>query len=118
MRLRPLPPGVAVISEAMARFYWPNESPIGNRLREDNHGVGAADPWLTIVGVVGDVKCRGLRQNPDGYPDVYFPWLQAPNKNMCLAVRSHIDPSGQIAAIRNELKKLDPQLPVYGVTAM
>jgi putative ABC transport system permease protein len=111
-------PGVAVISEAMARRYWPNESPIGKRLREDNHGVGAADPWRTIVGVVGDVKYRGLRQNLDGYPDVYFPWLQAPNKNLYLAVRSNIDSYRQVSALRNELKKLDPQLPVYGVTTM
>jgi putative ABC transport system permease protein len=107
-------PGVVVISEAMARRYWPNESPIGKRLRE----TGPEDQWLSIIGVVGEVKYRGLPQNPNADPDVYFPMLQAPVRDLNLAVRAGVDPDSLVAAVRGVLKNLDPDLPAYGVTTM
>ena len=114
----PKAPGVVIISEAMARRYWPNEGPIGKRLREDSHGVSTPDPWLTIVGVAAEVKYRGLPQNPNADPDVYFPLQQAPNRDLFLAVRSGVDPDGLVTAARGALQKLDPDLPAYNVTTM
>ncbi|HEY8460662.1 MAG TPA: ABC transporter permease, partial [Blastocatellia bacterium] len=84
-------PGVAIISEGMARRYWPNEDPIGKRLRDNG-------PWLSIVGVAREIKYRALSQNPDADPDVYFPLSQRPNGYLFLAVRSDADPNGMIAA--------------------
>jgi putative ABC transport system permease protein len=107
-------PNVVIISEALARRYWPGEDPIGKRLREE----GADNPWCSVVGVVADVKYRGLPQNPNADPDVYFPLLQRPNNNLSLAVRTEADPASLTAAIRSELQKLDPDLPVFGVTTM
>jgi putative ABC transport system permease protein len=111
-------PGVAIISEAMARRYWPNEDPIGKRLREDSRGTPTPNPWLSIVGVVGDVKYRGLPQNPNADPDVYIPLPQAPVGNLFLAARSGVDPNSLVAAVRGVLQKLDPNLPAYEVTTM
>jgi predicted permease len=111
-------PGVAIISEAMARRYWPNEDPIGKRLREDSRGSATPAPWLTIVGVVGEVKYRGLPHNPNTDPDVYFPLPQAPIRDLYLAVRSNADTGNLVGAVRAELQKLDPSLPVYGVRTM
>jgi putative ABC transport system permease protein len=111
-------PGVAIISEAMARRYWPNEDPIGKRLREDNRGAPTPAPWLEIVGVVGEVKYRGLPQNPNADPDVYFPLPQSPVGNLFLAARSGVDPNSLVAAVRGVLRELDPNLPVYDVTTM
>jgi predicted permease len=107
-------PGVVIISEALARRYWPGEDPIGKRLRE----AGRENPWFSIVGIVADVKYRGLPQNPNADPDVYFPLQQRPTNNLSLAVRSESDPTSLTAAIRGELQKLDPNLPVYNVTTM
>jgi len=107
-------PGVVIISEAMSRRYWPNEDPIGKRLRETDAGA----PWLSIVGVVGEVKYRGLPQNPNADPDVYFPLLQAPNRDLSLAMRSSVDPDSLVAAARGVLQKLDPDLPAYDVRTM
>jgi putative ABC transport system permease protein len=107
-------PRVVIISETMARRYWPNEDPLGKRLRE----TGAGDPWLSIVGVVGEVKYRGLPQNPNADPDVYFPLMQEPNKDLFLVVRSSGDPNSLVAAVRGVLQKLDPDLPAYNVTTM
>lgn len=111
-------PGVVIISEAMARRYWPNEDPIGKRLREDSHGSPTPEPWLSIVGVVADVKYRGLPQNPNADPDVYYPLLQAPARNLFLAMRASIDPESLVAAVRGVLQKLDPDLPAYSVATM
>lgn len=111
-------PGVVIISEAMARRYWPNEDPIGKRLREDSHGSSVTSPWLSIVGVVGEVKYRGLPQNPNNDPDVYFSWLQTPVRDLLIAVRAGADPDTLVPAVRGALQKLDPELPVYGVTTM
>jgi predicted permease len=107
-------PGVVIISEALARRYWPNADPIGKRLRE----TGSENPWLSIVGVAKDVKYRGLPQNPNADPDVYFPLLQRPTNNLSLVVRTEADPTSLSAAIRGELQKLDPNLPIYNVTTM
>jgi putative ABC transport system permease protein len=111
-------PGVAIISETMARRYWPDEDPIGKRLREDNRGDPTPSPWRLIVGVVGEVKYRGLPQNPNADPDVYFPLAQAPVGNLFLAARSGVDPNSLVAAVRGVLQKLDPNLPAYEVTTM
>ena len=111
-------PGVVIISEALAHRYWPNEDPIGKRLREDSHGSPTPDPWLSIVGVVGEVKYRGLPQNPNADPDVYFPLLQAPNRDLFLVARASVDPNSLVAAARGVLQKLDSDLPIYSVTMM
>jgi len=107
-------PGVVIISEALARRYWPGADPIGKRLRES----GSEKPWLSIVGVAEDVKYRGLPQNPNADPDVYFPLLQRSVNNLCVAVRTEADPTSPTATIRSQLQKLDPKLPVYGFTTM
>jgi putative ABC transport system permease protein len=105
-------PGVVIISEAMARRHWPNEDPIGKRLRE------AGPQWRSIVGVVGEVKYRELPQNPNADPDVYFPLPQRPNGNLFLAIRSDVDPNSMIAAVRGVLRELDADLPAYDVMTM
>ncbi|MGH9935731.1 MAG: ABC transporter permease, partial [Blastocatellia bacterium] len=107
-------PGVAIVSEAVAQRYWPNENPLGKRLRPG----GAPGAWLSIVGVAREVKYRGLPQNPNTDPDVFFPLPQAPRRDLSLVMRSHVDPASLVAAVRGELKKLDPDLPVYSVTTM
>jgi putative ABC transport system permease protein len=108
-------PGVVIVSEALARRYWPGEDAIGKRLQE----TGAPDhPWRSIVGIAADVKYRGLPQNPNADPDIYLPLLQRPNNSLSLAVRAKADPASLTASIRSELQKFAPDLPVYGVTTM
>ena len=111
-------PGVVIISEAMARRYWPDEDPIGKRLREDSHGSPTPGPWMSIIGVAGEVKYRGLPQNPNTDPDVYYSLPQWPRADLFLAVRTDVETDSLVAAVRAELQKLDPNLPAYGVTTM
>jgi len=111
-------PNVVVISESMAEHFWPNQDPIGKRFREDSHGQTTPEPWLSVIGVVGEVKHRGLPNNPNSDPDVYFPWSQIPARELNLAIRSSVDPNALVNAVRNALHELDPNLPVYSVGTM
>ena len=61
----PTAPPVAIVSAALARQYWPGESPIGKRLRFDDN---PKKPWFTVVGIVGDVRQLGLRRTGAGAP--------------------------------------------------
>ena len=113
-RLDQLP--VAVVNEALARREWPGESPLGKQIqlgtRDDNA------PWITIVGVVGDVRQRSLDLEPA--PQIYLAHAQSddPPSYMTLVVHTSL-PSALVA---NEVRRLatgiDPGVPVYGIKTL
>jgi putative ABC transport system permease protein len=100
----PQPIPTAIINEAMARQYWPNEDPLGKRLRI------VESPWLTIVGVVGDVHHTGLHVKPN--PEIYLSDLQEPSSTLAVMMRTSIDPVQLSAAARHEIQQIDKELPV------
>jgi putative ABC transport system permease protein len=100
----PQPIPAVIINEAMAKQYFPNEDPIGKRLRI------IASPWLTVVGVVGDVHHTGLNTQPN--PEIYLSHQQEPSGALAVMVRASGDPHLLISAARQELKLLDRDLPV------
>ena len=102
---------VVVIDENMARTYWPNEDPVGKRLKR-----GGDSPWMTIVGVVASVKQYAL--DTDSRVALYNVHTQAPSGTMYLAVRTTADPSGVAAAATREARTLEPNAPVYDVKTM
>ena len=97
-----------IINETMARLYWPNEDPVGKRMRI------IFSPWLTIVGVVGDVRHNGLNTPPN--PEMYLSHLQEPQSAMALMARTAGDPLQLAAAAREQLKAMDKELPVTVTT--
>ncbi|HEX8190085.1 MAG TPA: ABC transporter permease [Pyrinomonadaceae bacterium] len=105
---------VTVVDERLARTFWPGESPLGKRVRfgppESN------EPWHTVVGVVGEVR----HERPDAATrmSVYIPHQQAPVRQMTLAVRTGGDPAGLAAAVRSQVRELDPDQPVTDVRTM
>jgi predicted permease len=106
-------PPVAVIDENMAHSYWPNADPIGKRIKLG--GLDNKNPWLTIVGVVGNVKQYAL--DTDSRVALYLPHEQEPNGTMYLVVRTN-DPSAAATAVEREVHALDPNAPVYDVKTM
>ena len=104
--------GVVIINETMARRYWPDEDPLGKRLRVDTEGT----PWMEIVGVVGDVKHFGLDSQPKA--EIYVPYSRDPWPFMTLVVRSTTEPSGLSTAMRNEVWAVDRDLPVPDIKTM
>ena len=97
-----------IINETMARLYWPNEDPIGKRIRI------IWSPWLTIVGVVGDVRHTGLNTPPN--PEMYLSQLQEPQSSMAVLARTTGDPLQLAVAAREQLKAMDKDLPVTVTT--
>ncbi len=106
-------PPVVIINQALATRYWPNESPLGKRLRLPTQ---EGPVWATIVGIVGDLHHRGLDQPVK--PEFYVPLSQAPYPAVILAARSQQDPSGLTNAIRGAVQAIDPTLPIAHVRTL
>lgn len=109
-------PLVVIISDSMARRYWPSEDPIGKRIRVRSSN--SQGPWISIVGIAGDAKFRSLTEPSTFDPDVYFPLAQFPTRRLDLLIRTSVDPANLIRAIRQEVVKIDPGLPVYDLMTM
>jgi predicted permease len=111
-------PGVAVVSQAVARAIWPGEYPIGKRITMEDHP--KPRDWLTIVGVVGDVKQQGLTKKPD--PAIYQSYNQAVRpffvSHMTFVVRTAANPSSVAAAMRGALQEVDKDQPVQSIATM
>ncbi|MCI0391389.1 MAG: ABC transporter permease [Acidobacteria bacterium] len=106
-------PFATVISETMARRYFPNEDPLGKRI---NLGDPQTSPWRTIVGIVGDVRNEGLSAEPN--PQMYAPFTQVTPRSLSLIVRGAGDPTGLIAGVRSTVAGLDRDLPLYNVRTL
>jgi predicted permease len=105
---------VAVIDERMAREYWPNGDAVGHRFRLG--GAGSTNPWVTVVGVVGRVKQYSL--DADDRIALYLPHEQFTARAMNLTIRGAGDAGALAAAIRGELRVIDPELPAYQARTM
>jgi predicted permease len=109
-------PRVVVVDEHMADQLWPGADPVGKRIRTGGFDATADAPWMTVVGVVGRVKHDGLDSDPR--IAFYLPHAQAPTRVLNVVVRSATDPAGVAAAVRRELRQVDPDLPLHGVRTM
>ncbi|HLJ47531.1 MAG TPA: ABC transporter permease [Bryobacteraceae bacterium] len=110
-------PRVAILDESTARRYWPDRDAVGRRLRL---GQG---PWLTVVGIVKDIKHDGL--DIEGVPHVYVPMCQkfdaAPGvvfRDFSIVLRTALPASTLEQRIRHDVQAIDPGLPVYDVASM
>jgi len=106
-------PAVIVISESMARRFWPGENPIGKRLTMSF----SPEKSREVVGVVGDVKDDGLGVL-DPVTTLYVPLAQQPSPYMSLVVRTSSPPSALISAISNAVHEVDRQQPMLDVITM
>jgi predicted permease len=104
-------PRVAVINAEAARRFWPGRDPIGARIT-----TGDTTDYMTIVGVVADVRQEGMSAKP--YPQLYGVAAQNPMRAMYVVVRTAGDPNALAGAMRRAVAALDPQLPVYNVATM
>jgi putative ABC transport system permease protein len=107
-------PDVALINSTMARRFWANGDPIGKRFLWGHPDTDKK--WFTIVGVVADTKLYGL-DNPARL-EIYYPYLQRPNSDMNLVVRSAVDPSSLTASIRAAVATIDKDQPIFAVHTM
>jgi predicted permease len=104
---------VAIIDETTARSYWGSSDPLGRRLRFAQF---ANVPWLSIVGVVKDVKHDGLEV--DGVPHIYVSMYQRQSRVMSIVLRTSLPASLLEPQIRREVQSVDPGLPLFNVRSM
>lgn len=108
-------PQVAIISDLAARRYWPNEEPLGRRIKRG--GSGAADsPWLTIVGVAADVRQSWF--DKEIRPQLYLPYLQAPQPTMSFLLRTSSDPLSLVPAARFHIHAVDRDQPIEQIKTL
>jgi putative ABC transport system permease protein len=115
-------PGVVIINQAMAGRFWPNEDPVGKRVNSSARNIGPLGRVIPkslefeIVGIVGDEKNSGL--NAKAEPAIYFSHTQFAYRSMSVVVRTASTPMSVATAVRNEVWKVDSDLPVSNLKAM
>lgn len=105
---------VVIVNETLARRIWPNEDPVGKRIKQ---GFPEDDqPWREVVGVVNDVKMDGVDQATS--MQTYLPYPQMPNQSLGLVVRAERNPAALAPAVEQAIHTVDKDLPVFGVWTM
>lgn len=105
-------PPVAVINEAFARAYWPNESPLSKRFKR----AATDSPWITIIGVIASARTESLAQAE--VPKIYLNLYQIPSKRLAMFLRGHLDAGAMPGELRRQVQAIDPTLPVFGAQTL
>jgi predicted permease len=101
-------PRVALVNEAFARTWWPDEDALGKRIKLGS----AATPWTTVVGIVTDARTESLEHA--NIPQIYLSSWQRTDKEFAIFLRGRLDPAKLPEQAREMVQSLDPELPVFG----
>ena len=101
-------PQVAVINEAFARTYWPNQDPLGRRFKRNR----ADSPWITVVGVIANARTESLAQAE--VPQIYLSLYQSESRRLVIFLRGHMDAAAIPEEVREQVQAVDPTLPISG----
>lgn len=110
----PIAGAVCVINETMARAFWPHQDPVGRRIKLGMNP--EQQPWITILGVVGDIHHVAIEAPPR--PEVYRPYAQNPLGAPFLVMRVEGDPAPLLAAMAAAVRSVNPEMPAYNVFSM
>jgi ABC-type lipoprotein release transport system permease subunit len=104
---------VVLINEQMAKELWPDRSPLGERIKI---GPAESEPWLTIVGVVGDVHNTRLEAQPDF--STYEPFAQRSRETMTIVARTSLDPHNLEESVVNTIRRRETETAIFDVMTM
>jgi putative ABC transport system permease protein len=109
---------VALVSEEMAKRFWPNREAIGGRFRIPGAD-GDASSWFTVVGVVPDVKLYGVDpENDQPTPTAFIPYAYQQTLNTGVTIRTAGDPTAVTSVARQAIRASDPNLPIFNVSSV
>lgn len=109
-------PRVALVNESMARIYWKGRDPVGGQVMMGRPRPDQAPQWITVVGVIKDIKQRSLTERPS--PAMVIPLLQFYASTAVLTVRTASDETAIGGALQRALREIDPQVPFYNVSTL
>jgi putative ABC transport system permease protein len=107
---------VVLINETMARTFWPNADPIGQRLKLPIAGERSIYAWNTIIGVVADVRTESLAQPSS--PQFFFSAYQRRPRDLAIFLRGHFDRATIESKLREQVQSINPELPVFGTRTL
>jgi putative ABC transport system permease protein len=116
-------PGAVIVDERLARRFWPGVNPVGRRMFEpendkDLTAVTDKTSWYTVVGVIGEVKLRGLVEGVGDIGAYYLPQAQFPSRRVTFTIRTSVAPQSIANAVRSAVARTDRELPVFDVLTM
>jgi predicted permease len=116
-------PSVIIVDQQLARHFWPNRDPIGQRMYypqnpKDMTQTDASTRWFRVVGVVRSVRLLDLAGTGSAFGTYYFPYAQAPSRYYTFAVRSSAGATSAVAALRTAMAQLDPDLALSDLKTM
>jgi putative ABC transport system permease protein len=109
-------PSVAVINEGFAQTYWPNENPVGKRFQLPVPGDRTSFSWVTVVGVLADVRSESLADS--SLPQMYLNLYQRPAKDLAIFLRGRLDTAAIPVQVREQVQAVNPELPVFGAQTL
>ena len=116
-------PHVIIVDETLAKRFWPGESPIGRRMYQPSDpknflAITDKTIFLSVVGVVGDIKLGSLTEGKDAVGSYFFPMAQDTSRGIGFAVKTAGDPASLTSAMRGVIAQLDRDLPIFDVETM
>jgi predicted permease len=109
-------PPVVVINDAFARTYWPNENPVGQRIKLRAPGNRSSLEWNTVVGVIADARTESLADAST--PQMYLSLYQRTAKDWAIFLRGQLDTAAIPVQLREQVQSVDPGLPVFGANTL
>jgi putative ABC transport system permease protein len=107
---------VVIVNQTMARRFWPGQNPLGKRIKVGD--AAPTDPWITVVGITGDVREDSLDAKPRQQFYLPFPQRTFRGRDLALTVRSRLSPVTLSRTLRDTVLALDPNQPVYDVRTL
>jgi len=107
-------PQVAIVNDAFARTWWPNDNPVGKRVKLS--GLNAATSWTTVVGVIADARTESLEEAD--VPQIYECLLQGTDDELAIFLRGRLDPARIPEEARVAVQSINPDLPVFGAMTL
>ena len=105
-------PQVAVINQAMAQTYWPNDDPLGKRFKSTRPN----SAWITVVGLVANARTESLARAD--VPQIYLDLFQTGARRLAIFLRGHLNAAAIADQVREQVQSVDPTLPVYGAQTL
>ncbi|HEX5215786.1 MAG TPA: ABC transporter permease, partial [Vicinamibacterales bacterium] len=105
--------GTVIVNERAARLMWGDDNPIGRRIRMGNVGDTGKNPWMTVIGVAGNLRHEAITREPSA--EIFQPYVDNTWQTMTVVLRTERDPAALVETVRRIMRDADPQIAVVAL---